>query len=115
MRMLALAVFIPVFAASLARAEPKSPGEQFDSAMQQVFESLSLMLQAIPQYEMPEVLQNGDIIIRRVQPDQPPEEDGIVLKATIKASEPEPSHLPLYVQLTILRGNNVRLRTGISI
>ena len=30
-----------------------------------------MMMQAIPQYEMPEVLENGDIIIRRRNPEQP--------------------------------------------
>jgi hypothetical protein len=33
-----------------------------------VLNSLKLLLKSIPQYKAPEVLKNGDIIIRRVPP-----------------------------------------------
>ena len=33
-----------------------------------IFEALDLVLKAIPQYEAPEILENGDIIIRRKNP-----------------------------------------------
>lgn len=34
--------------------------------------ALQSFIESIPQYEMPEVLENGDIIIRRVHPEDPP-------------------------------------------
>ena len=40
--------------------------------------ALQCVIESIPQYEMPEVLENGDIIIRRVHPEEPapePESD----------------------------------------
>tara|TARA_B100000676_G_C18072807_1_gene845490 strand:+ start:1979 stop:2239 length:261 start_codon:yes stop_codon:yes gene_type:complete len=39
-----------------------------EDAMARLMLALELMIAAIPQYEMPEVLENGDIIIRRVRP-----------------------------------------------
>ncbi len=38
---------------------------------EKIMRALELMLNAVPQYEMPEVLENGDIIIRRRNPDRP--------------------------------------------
>jgi len=37
--------------------------------MDRIMKSLQLMFQSIPQYEMPEMNENGDIIIRRKRPD----------------------------------------------
>lgn len=48
------------------RAEQQSPGALATEGLEKLMLALELMLQAIPQYEMPEVLENGDIIIRRV-------------------------------------------------
>ena len=39
---------------------------------QKLMLALELMLQAIPQYALPEILDNGDIIIRRKRPGQSP-------------------------------------------
>lgn len=36
-----------------------------------IMRALELMMRAVPQYEMPEVLENGDIIIRRRHPEDP--------------------------------------------
>ncbi len=38
---------------------------------EKIMRALELILHAVPQYEMPEVLDNGDIIIRRLNPDRP--------------------------------------------
>ena len=38
---------------------------------EKIMRALELMLYALPQYELPEVLDNGDIIIRRRNPDPP--------------------------------------------
>ncbi|MFQ5776258.1 MAG: hypothetical protein ACE5GS_17205, partial [Kiloniellaceae bacterium] len=46
-------------------------------AMEQLLNALEMFLESIPQYEMPEVNEHGDIIIRRkrkpdrVEPDEP--------------------------------------------
>jgi hypothetical protein len=37
--------------------------------------ALESFIESIPQYEMPEVLENGDIIIRRANPDEPRSSD----------------------------------------
>ena len=46
----------------------ENPGKMLDEATRQVLRAFELMLRAIPQYAPPEVLENGDIIIRRVHP-----------------------------------------------
>jgi hypothetical protein len=52
-----------------AATEPeKSPTEQLEEAADKLMTFLRIALVAIPQYELPEVLPNGDIIIRRVHP-----------------------------------------------
>ena len=38
--------------------------------MKMILNALQLLLKSIPHYKAPEVLENGDIIIRRVQPDE---------------------------------------------
>jgi hypothetical protein len=47
-------------------------------AIEQLLRALELMIQSIPQYEMPEIEENGDIIIRRKRrtPDSEPREPG---------------------------------------
>ena len=44
---------------------PKDPEAFLEDVTQEVFRVLELILQSIPQYAAPEVLENGDIIIRR--------------------------------------------------
>lgn len=48
------------------RPAERSPSELAGEGLEKLMLALELLLQAIPQYEMPEVLDNGDIIIRRV-------------------------------------------------
>lgn len=70
-------IFAAVLIAGLplaAAAQEKSAGEQLDKVLEDVLDAIGLALQAVPQYELPEVLPNGDIIIRRVPPLEPPEE-----------------------------------------
>ncbi len=47
-------------------------------AIAQLMRALELMIQSIPQYEMPEIEENGDIIIRRKRrtPEPEPREPG---------------------------------------
>lgn len=46
-------------------------------ALQGLLTLLEGIIDSVPQYELPEVLENGDIIIRRVpaEPDEPPGEE----------------------------------------
>ncbi|WP_193370212.1 hypothetical protein [Pelagibius marinus] len=42
-----------------------SPEELAREGLEQMMRALRLLVESIPQYELPEVLDNGDIIIRR--------------------------------------------------
>lgn len=57
-------------------AEPPagSPGELAREGLEQMMQALRLLVESIPQYELPEVLDNGDIIIRRKHPEPEDEE-----------------------------------------
>ncbi len=76
---------IAAFCLGLALAAPalaqdriligKSTGEQVDEALENVMGALRLVMRAIPQYELPEVLPNGDIIIRRIPPEPEPKRE----------------------------------------
>lgn len=74
MRSLILAAVLVAGMPIAAAAQDKSAGEHLDEALQDVLDTIGMVLQAVPQYELPEVLPNGDIIIRRVPPLEPPEE-----------------------------------------
>ncbi len=50
-----------------------TPAELFKEATRGILRALGLILQSIPQYEAPEILDNGDIIIRRKHPKPEPE------------------------------------------
>ncbi len=74
---LTLAVVImvssPVISADLHKAQTppsqqKKPEDMIEDGMRMILNALSLILKSIPQYKAPEVLENGDIIIRRVRP-----------------------------------------------
>ena len=48
--------------------EKKSPEVMIEEGAKMIFEAHDLVLKAIPQYEAPEILENGDILIRRKNP-----------------------------------------------
>ncbi|MBC6440140.1 MAG: hypothetical protein GDA49_06970 [Rhodospirillales bacterium] len=52
-----------------ALAEEDDPFAMAKETMKRLMLTLELLVAGIPQYEMPEVLENGDIIIRRVNPE----------------------------------------------
>lgn len=60
----------PAQAEDLQRGEspPDSPEEMAREGLEQMMQALRLLVESIPQYELPEVLENGDIIIRRKNP-----------------------------------------------
>jgi hypothetical protein len=71
-----IAVFIT---AGTAHAQKPSPADdvqkQVERALKEgvrtILRSLETMFETVPQYELPEVLENGDLIIRRKQPKDP--------------------------------------------
>ncbi len=54
-----------LFVAAPASAKEKTPEQLALEGINKVLEALNLFMDSIPQYEAPEVLKNGDIIIRR--------------------------------------------------
>jgi hypothetical protein len=61
-------VLVPGEPARAAEAEEEDPKELARQGMERMLRAIELMIEMIPQYEMPEVLENGDIIIRRKNP-----------------------------------------------
>jgi hypothetical protein len=72
----------PVFAQSPAPApSPNVPGNQEPSGTELTFEGLGKlmlglqrMVEELPRYNLPEINENGDIIIRRIDPHARPEQ-----------------------------------------
>ena len=56
------------FAAGPALAEDQSPEDLARDGLAKLLSALDLFIGSIPQYETPEILPNGDIIIRRIHP-----------------------------------------------
>ena len=60
-------------------ATPAAADDDFvpeaSEALRSLLSLLEGIIESVPQYELPEVLENGDIIIRRVpvEPEEPPE------------------------------------------
>ena len=64
--LLAISLAFTLSISSVAYAdEKKSPEVMIEEGTKMIFDALDLVLKAIPQYEAPEILENGDIIIRR--------------------------------------------------
>jgi hypothetical protein len=66
-------VALPGGPALAAGAGEEEPGELAREGMERMLRAIELMIEMIPQYELPEVMENGDIIIRRKNP--PTEDD----------------------------------------
>ena len=64
-----LALLLTAGAPGPALADPQSDRERAQEmareAIEQLLRALELMIESIPQYELPEVNEDGDIIIRR--------------------------------------------------
>jgi hypothetical protein len=62
---------------ALAADEPpeETPEELAREGMERMLKALELFIEMIPQYEMPEVTEDGDIIIRRKRPKGTPPPD----------------------------------------
>lgn len=48
--------------------QKESPEKMIEDGMKMILGAIELFLKSIPEYKAPEVLENGDIIIRRVPP-----------------------------------------------
>ncbi len=62
---LALAAGAPGAALADAPSERERAEEMAKEAIEQLMRALQLMIESIPQYELPEINEDGDIIIRR--------------------------------------------------
>lgn len=58
----------PVRAADAPNPHREEAERLLEDATRKVMRAFELMLMAIPQYAAPEILENGDIIIRRIHP-----------------------------------------------
>jgi hypothetical protein len=83
---LSIAVIImastPVISADLYKVQTpppqqKNPEDMIEDGMKMILNALQLLLKSLPQYNAPEVLGNGDIIIRRIQPGPLPPKAGL--------------------------------------
>ncbi len=79
LRVTGLVLTLALATPSYAQEQP-SPGDMAREGMERIVEALRLLLDQIPQYEAPEILDNGDIIIRRKwppkEPPEPPDDEG---------------------------------------
>ena len=66
---------VPPVEPALAADEEEVPKELAREGMERMLRAIELMIEMIPQYEMPEVLENGDIIIRRKNPPENGDEE----------------------------------------
>jgi hypothetical protein len=66
-----LALASPAVAADAEDKE--TPSALMTEAMSKMVRALEMMIQSIPQYEKPEITDDGDIIIRRKNPEKPRE------------------------------------------
>jgi hypothetical protein len=69
----ALAVATPAVADEPPAAE--GPGELARDGIERLMQALEAFIDMIPQYEMPEINENGDIIIRRKREASPAPQD----------------------------------------
>ena len=56
--------------ASPALAEEDTPGDLAVEGINRLMQALELFIDAVPLYGAPEILENGDILIPRLNPDQ---------------------------------------------
>ena len=51
-------------------SQKEVPERMIEDGLKMILSAIELILQSIPEYRAPEILDNGDIIIRRVQPNE---------------------------------------------
>jgi hypothetical protein len=70
---LGVSSFVAIPGGPALAAGEEEPGELAREGRERMLRAIELMIEMIPQYELPEVMENGDIIIRRKNP--PAKED----------------------------------------
>lgn len=74
--LLALALSVPATAAVAqsndAPSEPKKAEDMAREGVEKLLKALDLLIKTLPQYEMPTINEQGDIIIRRKHPSDEP-------------------------------------------
>lgn len=70
-----IAIFLLSANFSVVQADEKGVDELAVEGLSKLMDALSLFVDAIPQYSAPEILENGDIIIRRKNKDKGDEDD----------------------------------------
>jgi hypothetical protein len=82
MHRIAVILFLSFSLATAAHAQDGENAERLaEEGLAKILQALDLLMRTIPQYSAPEVLPNGDIIIRRIHPEEeeprrgPKEED----------------------------------------
>lgn len=70
-RCLALSVALSAVALSGTHADQPTAKDHLEEATRNIIQAIELFIKTIPQYEAPEILENGDIIIRKKQKDAP--------------------------------------------
>lgn len=73
--LLGLALAGPPLALAAAEPAQPTPEELAREGMERLLQALELFIEMIPQYEMPEVTDDGDIIIRRKRKKSAPPSD----------------------------------------
>ena len=73
--LLGLALAVPATAPAADEPPEEKPEELAREGMERLLRALELFIEMIPQYEMPEVTEEGDIIIRRKRPESAPPPD----------------------------------------
>jgi len=61
---------ICLFKTQTSPSQKEVPERMIEDGMRMILSAIELILQSIPEYKAPEILENGDIIIRRVQPNK---------------------------------------------
>lgn len=54
-----------------APANPSAPAELAREGLAKILQALEKLIESVPQYQMPEIDENGDIILRRKRPETP--------------------------------------------
>ncbi len=77
-----LAVLLTCTVAAHAQADEKGADDLAVEGISKLIDALSVFLDSIPQYDTPELLENGDIIIRRKQKTEEEEEKDTDIEKT---------------------------------
>jgi len=71
----AITLFVSVSAPVMAQSNDDSPESLATEGITKLMDALGVFIKSIPQYEAPEILDNGDIIIRRKNPSDEEKEE----------------------------------------